>query len=112
LDAPGVDVPGLALEADGDGVVLSSLRRRAEWLEVRLVNESAEPRSVTIRLPIEAAREVDLLGRPEASLAVQNDHVRADMGPSEIRTMQMRRSTTTGASNRADTPARVTALQR
>jgi alpha-mannosidase len=112
VDASRVPVPGLALSGDGDGVILSSVRRRADWLELRLVNESPEPRSVTVTLPVEAAREVDLLGRPKASLAVDGEHLRTDLGPWEIRTIQLHRSAASGAADRGDTPARVTTMQR
>lgn len=81
-------VPGLAV--DGDGVVLCSVRRRADWLEVRIVNESDDPCRATIRGPATAAREADLLGRPGRSLSVEEDRLTLDLGAWEIRTVQLR----------------------
>ena len=77
---------------DGDGVVLSSLRRRDEMLEVRVVAERPTPVRVAIRGAIDAAREVDLLGRPGKALAVADGVLELDLGPWEIRTVQLRPS--------------------
>jgi mannosylglycerate hydrolase len=82
-----------ALLIEGDAVTLSSLRRRDEgWLEVRVVNLAVHPRSASLRGGIEAAREADLRGAPGAELAVGTDgEVRLELGPAEIRTIQVRR---------------------
>jgi glycosyl hydrolase family 38 len=82
-----------ALLLTGDAVVLTSLRRRDDgWLEARLVNLAADPRSAELRGGIEAAREADLRGAPGASVAVGPDGVlRLELGPCEIRTIQFRR---------------------
>ena len=82
-----------ALRLEGDAVVLSSLRRRDDgWLEVRVVNLAAQPRSTLVAGGIEEAREADLLGAPGATLTVTPDGaVRLELGPSEIRTIQLRR---------------------
>jgi alpha-mannosidase len=83
------EVAGLAIE--GDGVVLSALRRRDDWLEVRLVAQTAH--ATTARLngrPIRAAHDVDLLGRRLDELAVDADgSLRLALGPWEIRTVRI-----------------------
>ncbi|MGZ8527839.1 MAG: glycoside hydrolase family 38 N-terminal domain-containing protein [Candidatus Limnocylindrales bacterium] len=84
------DRPGLAI--DGDGVVLSSLRRRDDMLEMRIVAERPTAVRVAIRGAIDAAREVDLLARPGAPLAVAGGVLELDLGPWEIRTIQLRPS--------------------
>ncbi len=82
-------VPGLSIE--GDRVVLSSLRRREEQLELRIVNESAAATTATIRIPLAAAREADLLGRPGAYLPLTVEGLALTLGPWEIRTVQLLR---------------------
>ena len=84
------DRPGLAIE--GDGVTLSSLRRRDGRLEVRIVAERPTAGRVAIRGEIDAARDVDLLGRPGAPLDVSGGVLELDLGPWEIRTIQLRPS--------------------
>jgi alpha-mannosidase len=86
-DAPVQPVRGLGLE--GDGVVLSAVRRRGDWLEVRVVNESTVPCRATIRLPLEAVRESDLLGRPGSASTTRASGLDVDLGPWEIRTVQL-----------------------
>ncbi len=82
-----------ALLLAGDAVTLTSLRRRDEgWLEARLVNLAADPRSVELSGGITDAREADLRGAPGAAVTVEPDGVlRLELGPSEIRTIQLRR---------------------
>jgi alpha-mannosidase len=84
------DRPGLAIE--GDGVVLSSLRRRGEMLEARLVAERPSSVRVAIRGAIDAAQAVDLLGRLGEPLAVSEGVLELELGPWEIRTVQLRPS--------------------
>ncbi|MEA2537194.1 MAG: 2-O-(6-phospho-alpha-D-mannosyl)-D-glycerate hydrolase [Chloroflexota bacterium] len=84
------DRSGLAIE--GEGVVLSSLRRREDMLEIRIVAERPTAGRVTVRGAFDAAREVDLLGRPGASLAVTGGVLELELGPWEIRTVQLRPS--------------------
>jgi mannosylglycerate hydrolase len=85
----GMDALGLT----GDAVALSSLRRRDDgWLEARVVNLAADPRSVQLSGGITEAREADLRGAPGAGLAVDADGaLRLELGPCEIRTIQLRR---------------------
>jgi alpha-mannosidase len=84
-DAIAVSVPGLRL--DGEGVVLSAVRRRDDGLEVRVVNEGAERRDARLRLAGASARTIDLLGRPGEALPMDADGVALDLGPWEIRTV-------------------------
>ena len=85
-----------ALRLDGEGVVLSSLRRRYDgWLEARIVNQAPTPRHASLRPGIEEAREADLRGTPGARLAVEPAGVlELQLGASEIRTVQIRRTQT------------------
>ncbi len=91
-----------ALRLDGDQVALTSLRRRdGGWLEVRIVNLAADRRGASLGPGVLEAREVDLRGTPGAPMAVDSDGSLAlDLGPAEIRTMQLRRRET--ALGRAD----------
>jgi alpha-mannosidase len=75
---------GLAL--DGDGVVLSSLRRREAGLEVRLVNEVGTEVTATLRGPFRAVRKVDLLGRPLGEARSASGLAEVILGPWEIGT--------------------------
>jgi mannosylglycerate hydrolase len=90
-EAPGPrGSPGLAVE--GDGVVLSALRRRGEWLELRLACQHPAPSTATVTVTggLAAARETDLLGRAGADLAVPGGSLRLDLAAWEIRTVQLR----------------------
>ena len=89
--------PGFGLRLAGEGVVLSALRRRGEWLELRLVaeNPAATAARITAPGPFTEAREVDLLGRVGADLPVESDgSVTLRLGPWEIRTIRVRPSPT------------------
>jgi mannosylglycerate hydrolase len=82
------------LRLTGTGVVMSSLGRRDDWLEIRLVVEHPEATTAVLTAsPVfTAAREVDLLGRTGAAIAIEPDgSIRLPMGPWEIRTVQARR---------------------
>ena len=90
---PGGPTPGAGLRLTGEGVVLSALRRRADWLEIRLVAEHPTPTTARIvgREPYAAAREVDLLGRIGADLPVNADgSIELTLGRWEIRTIRVR----------------------
>jgi alpha-mannosidase len=82
------EAAGLAVE--GDGVVLSALLRRGEWLELRLVCEHPEPVTATVGGGLLAAREADLLGRPGAPLPLTGGVLRLELGAWEIRTLLLR----------------------
>jgi alpha-mannosidase len=97
LAAPGGGSPGpvrgLAREGlavEGTGVVLSSLRRRDDWLELRLVCQRPGPSTATVSGGVVAARSADLLGRPGPELPVTGGSLRLDLGAWEIRTVQLR----------------------
>jgi alpha-mannosidase len=87
-DAPLLERPGLTI--DGPGVILSSLRRRDGWLEARIVAECRDPVSARLRGSIAEAREADILGRPGRPLPVADGVLRLELGPWEIRTVQLR----------------------
>ena len=83
---------GLALEGEA-GVGLTALRRRAEgWLEARVVNLAGRPSSVTLRGELTAARDASIRGEPGPALEVVDGTLRLELGPAEIRTVQLRRS--------------------
>jgi mannosylglycerate hydrolase len=94
-EAPAAGGSGPGLSIEGEGVVMTALRRRGEWLELRLVAERATAREAVIRGPFDAAREADLLGRPLGSLATDGGILRLALGPWEIRTVQLRSAATT-----------------
>jgi alpha-mannosidase len=84
-----VTATGRGLAVEGDGVVLTALRRRGEWLELRLVAETAAATEALVRGPFDEARDADLLGRPLGSLASETGVLRVSLGPWEIRTVQL-----------------------
>jgi len=89
-EAPGPQAaPGLAVQ--GDGVTMSALRRRGEWLELRLAAQHPAPVTATVTVPgrLVAAREADLLGRVGAALPVAGGSLRLDLAAWEIRTVQL-----------------------
>jgi mannosylglycerate hydrolase len=88
--------PVAGLELTARGIVLSSLRRRGDGLELRLVCEQPEPRSVLVAGEVEEAQTADLLGRPGEPLPLEPAGLRLALGPWEIRTVQLRMRTTTG----------------
>ncbi|MGZ8481777.1 MAG: glycoside hydrolase family 38 N-terminal domain-containing protein [Candidatus Limnocylindria bacterium] len=85
-----------ALELVGSNVAISSLRRRADgWLELRVVNLGDGPVHAQLRGEVLEAREATLRGEPGEALAVGADGtVALDLGPAEIRTVQLRRRET------------------
>jgi mannosylglycerate hydrolase len=87
-------MPGNSLTLTGEGVVLSALRRRDDWLEIRLVAEHPVPTSAVLSgaRPVSEAREVDLLGRIGAELPIEPDgSIRLALRAWQIRTIQVRR---------------------
>jgi mannosylglycerate hydrolase len=77
------------LAVDGDGVVLTALRRRGDWLELRLAAEHPAPTTAAVGDRVAAAREADLLGRPGPELPVAGGTLRLDLAAWEIRTVQL-----------------------
>jgi mannosylglycerate hydrolase len=83
----GADGHGLAIEGD---CVLTALRRRGDWLELRIVAETASVTEAVIRGPFDEVREADLLGRPMGGLPSEPGVLRMPLGPWEIRTIHLR----------------------
>jgi alpha-mannosidase len=106
-DADAGIVEGLRVE--GDRVVLSAVRRRADDLEVRVVNQGDEPRRAKLVVDAISAHDTDLLGRPGAGLAVGPDGVELDLGPWEIRTVSVRGATPCPGHPTCNTDATLTA---
>jgi alpha-mannosidase len=79
---------GLAIA--GDGIVLTALRRRGEWLELRVVAETASPTEAVIQGMFDEARDADLLGRPMGALTCEPGVLRLSLRPWEIRTIHLR----------------------
>ena len=78
------------LEVAGGGVVLSSLRRRDGWFELRLAAEHPDATVATVTGPFDAARRADLLGRPGDDLPVAGRTLRLELAPWEVATVQLR----------------------
>jgi alpha-mannosidase len=78
---------GLAVE--GDGVVLSSLRRRGTSLEIRLVNELGREVAATVRGPFRTVQAVDLLGRVLEEARPAAGRAEVMLGPWEIATFSL-----------------------
>jgi alpha-mannosidase len=81
---------GEGLTVEGHGVVLTALRRRADWLELRVVAQTATATEALIHGRFDEARDVDLLGRPLGALAMEPGTLRLALGPWEIRTVGLR----------------------
>jgi alpha-mannosidase len=81
---------GRGLTIEGDGVVLSALRRRGDRLELRIVAETPIATEAIIRGPFDEARDADLLGRPMGPLVGEPGRLRVPLGPWEIRTIHLR----------------------
>ncbi len=80
------------LRLDGDGVVLSAVRRRGDELEVRVVAETATATTARLSGPrILAVRDVDLLGRPGPERGLDADGALSlELGAWELRTVRLR----------------------
>lgn len=81
------------LRVDGDGVVMTALRRRADWLELRVLAETGQHTDAVIGLGggIRRARRCDLLGRPGEELEVLDGRIRVPLSHWEIATVQFQR---------------------
>jgi alpha-mannosidase len=88
-EGPLEEVAGLQIAGDG-GTVLSSLRRRGDWLELRLVREHPDPGAVTVSGRFTSARACDLLGRAGPPLSAAGGTLDLELGAWEIRTVQLR----------------------
>jgi len=88
----GAGAEGMTLT--GEQVVLSSLRRRDGWLEARIVNLASDRVAAELRGGLLEAREASLRGEPGRPLEVTDGRLLLDLGPAEIRTVQLRRHET------------------
>ena len=79
-----------SLSVEGLGVVMSALRRRGEWLELRLVAEHGEPTEAIVRGDFREAKTVDLLGRDGDRLPCTESLLRLRLGAWEIATVRLR----------------------
>ncbi|MBA2616516.1 MAG: alpha-mannosidase [Actinobacteria bacterium] len=86
-----IDLISSRLELSGTGVTLSSLRRRDEWLELRVVAQRDSPVTALVIGDFSTAREADLLGRAAAPLPVNSGRLELNLAPWEIRTVQLRK---------------------
>jgi alpha-mannosidase len=87
--AGAVMAPAAGLELEGNGVVLSALRRSGERLELRVACEQPRARTAVVSGGFVDAREVDLLGRPLELLPLESGSLRLELAPWQIRTVQL-----------------------
>ena len=90
VDVRPSQVEGLSVQ--GQGVVMTSLRRRGDWLELRLVAETTMTTTALVgstTAPVMAARVCDLLGREGESLPVEDGVLRLPILPWQILTVQL-----------------------
>ncbi len=78
------------LDIAGAGVVLSALRRRGDWLELRLVAEHPSATEAVVRGSFHEAIVVDLLGRIGPSIPVDDSTLRLPLGAWELATVRLR----------------------
>ena len=84
-------VEGLSVQ--GQGVAMTSLRLRGDWLELRLVAETSQDTTAlvgTTDAPVTAARICDLLGHEGESLPVETGVLRLPLRAWQIVTVQLR----------------------
>jgi len=89
----GLEAEGLRL--DGEGVALTALRRRDDWLELRLVRLALDSGKASIRVAGEVveARQADLLGRPGPSIPIGADgSLEVTLDAWQIATLQLRQT--------------------
>ena len=80
----------IGLRLEGRGVVLSALRRRGDWLELRVVCQQPEPATAVVTGRFVEAQAASLLGDAGSSLPVESGKLLLELGPWEIRTVQLR----------------------
>lgn len=85
----GPDLARTGLSLTGEGVVLSSLRRRDGGWELRVVAMTDVPTTATVRGPFDAACRVDLLGRTGATLSTVDGRLALPLRPWEIATVRL-----------------------
>ena len=80
------------LSVRGAGVAMTSLQRRGDWLELRLVAETSEATTAivgTSAVPVKSARACDLLGREGEPMSVEDGVLRLSLRPWQILTVQL-----------------------
>jgi alpha-mannosidase len=85
--------PVEGLSVLGRGVVMTSLRRRGDWLELRLVAETPADTTAMVGAagaPVTTARVCDLLGRDGETLPIEEGVLRLPMRAWQIVTVQLR----------------------
>ncbi|MCP2339355.1 alpha-mannosidase [Actinomadura rupiterrae] len=81
--------PRTGVRVSGDGVVLSSLRRRDGMLELRVVNELPEPSEAVVTGDFTSATRRDLAGRPTGPLEASTGRCALPLRPWEIATIAL-----------------------
>ncbi|HEY5247533.1 MAG TPA: hypothetical protein VIJ15_03650, partial [Dermatophilaceae bacterium] len=95
--------PVEGLSVQGRGVVMTSLRRRGDWLELRLVAETPTDTTALVGgpgAPVAMARSCDLLGGGGQTLPVREGVLRLPMRAWEIVTVQLGLAPAAGAGRR------------
>jgi alpha-mannosidase len=82
--------PEAGLTVSGDGVAMSSLRRRGGWAELRLVCQHPDAQTAVVTGKFAQAREVDLRGRPIGSVDAVPGELSVALDAWQIRTFQLR----------------------
>ncbi|NJP95727.1 alpha-mannosidase [Nonomuraea sp. FMUSA5-5] len=82
--------PEAGLEVGGDGVVMTSLRERDGWRELRVVALTPDATEAVVSGRFAEARHADLRGRPGDPLPVTGGTLRLPLGAWEIATVQLR----------------------
>ncbi|MER6505831.1 alpha-mannosidase [Nonomuraea sp. NPDC001636] len=78
------------LSVSGQGVTMSSLRRRDDWQELRLVALTASGTEAVVRGAFTEARRAGLTGGPGEPLETADGTLRLPLRPWEIATVQLR----------------------
>ncbi|GAA2206316.1 hypothetical protein GCM10009850_017740 [Nonomuraea monospora] len=81
--------PEAGLSVDGEGVVMTSLRERDGWRELRVVALTSSGTEAVIAGRFTRARRADLRGRPGEPLGVTDGTLRLPLGGWEIATVQL-----------------------
>ena len=74
----------------GSGVVMTALRRRDGWLELRLVAEHPSATEAVVRGPFQEARRIGLPGRALGPIACSGSSLRLPLRAWEIATIRLR----------------------
>ncbi|SDM34104.1 glycoside hydrolase family 38 C-terminal domain-containing protein [Nonomuraea jiangxiensis] len=90
--AAALPAPASGLSVTGDGVVMSSLRMRDNWQELRVVALTPANTEALIEGTFTSARRADLRGRPGEPLPVTDGALRLPLKAWEIATIQIANS--------------------